>query len=138
MSTVIGLSEFLHARVLRAAPSAVSRQASPPSGFTRRDRADLDEWSNAGHQVSICSSELGTFATLHEAGQPWSSWGVVRQGRSVLLWDCVSLADIGSFPSMIDALAAVPTDDLAAPIVPVANVIQFSAGRARAVWMEKP
>jgi hypothetical protein len=64
---------------------------------------------------------------MYVAGRPWASWGVVRQGRSVLLWDCVTHVDIGLFPSMIAALAAVPSDDFP---VEVANIIEFAAFRA--------
>ena len=128
MSDVIGFTEFLEKRVLRAPQASAARQTQQQTSFTLRDSEDLKDWSSAEHRVSICHSDMGPFAMLYEAERPWASWGVVRQGRSVLLWDCVTLADIGLFPSMIDALAAVPIDDFPAP---VANVLQFAAARAR-------
>ena len=128
MSDVIGLADFIQSRVVRAPTSLANRHGYPQTGFTLRDREDLEEWSSIHHRVSICTSDMGSFAMVYEAGRPWASWGVVRQGRSVLLWECVTLADIGSFPSMIDALAAVPVDEFPSP---VANVIQFAVARAR-------
>ena len=119
-------------RISSVHQSMAARQKHQPAGFTLRDRADLDDWSSDDHRVAVCASDMGPFAMLYEAGRPWASWGVVRQGRSVLLWDCVTLADIGRFASMIDALAAVPIDTFLAP---VANVIQFAAARGRAASM---
>ncbi len=127
MSAIIGLADFLENRVVRALHAPESRQRNQPTSFTRRDREDLDDWSSKDHRVSICSSDMGSFAMVYRAGASWASWGVVRQGRSVLLWDCVTLADIGRFPSMIDALTALPTD--VSP-VPVENIIHFTAARA--------
>ena len=127
MSDVIGFADFKN-RVLPAPHALASRQRNQQACFTLRDREDLEDWSTADHLVSICSSDTGPFAMLYQAGRKWASWGVARQGRSVLLWDCVTLADIGVFPSMIDALAAVPIDSLPSP---VANVLQFAAIRPR-------
>ena len=73
---------------------------------------------------------MGCFAMVYRAGASWASWGVARQGRSGLLWDCVTLADIGRFPSMIDALAALPIDEMP---VPVQNIIHFTAARAAVI-----
>ena len=126
MSEVIGLAEYVQGRVFRSPHSMDLRHSQ--IGFTGRDRADLDEWSSSAHRVSMCSSEMGMFAMVYEAGRPWASWGVVRQGRVVLLWDCVTLADIGRFSSMFDALAAVPVDE---PLAPVENIIHFATARGR-------
>lgn len=59
-------------------------------------------------RIALCSCDMGAFAMLYQNGSPWASWGIVRQDRTVLLWDCVTLGDIGRFPTMIDALRAVP------------------------------
>lgn len=124
MNGVIGFADFLESRACKT-PNPLGQQSA---GFTLRDREDLEEWANGDRSVSFCSSDTGSFAMLYQSGRPWASWGVVRQGRSVLLWDCVTLADIGRFSSMIDALAAVPIDELAAPVT---NVIHFAAARMR-------
>lgn len=96
--------------------------------FTLRDRADLDEWSAGNRPVSLCSSEMGTFAMLYQEGMRWASWGVVRQGRKILLWDCVTLADIGRFRSMFDALAAIPDTGLP---VPMPSVLLFTVPQSQ-------
>ncbi len=126
MSDVVGMADFIQNR--GAHQSLAVRTSYSQSDFTLRDREDLEDWSSVDHLVSICASDLGPFAMVYEAGRPWASWGVVRQGRSVLLWDCVTLADIGRFPNMFDALAAIPVDEFPTP---VANVIQFAAARVR-------
>ena len=128
MSDVIGFADFIENRALRASRSFSVLQTHQQTAFTLRDRADLDDWSSADIRISICSSDTGPFAMLYRAGQSWASWGVVRQGRSVLLWDCITLADIGRFPSMIDALAAVPVADFPTP---APNVFHLPAARAR-------
>lgn len=128
MNDVIGLADFIQSRMFRAPHSLDLRHTQ--ASFTRRDREDLEEWSSSDHRVSICTSEMGMFAMVYEAGRTWASWGVVRQGRVVLLWDCVTLADIGRFSNMIDALTAIPVDESPAP---VANIIHFAAARARSV-----
>ncbi|MGI4798153.1 MAG: hypothetical protein ACRYF2_18700 [Janthinobacterium lividum] len=92
--------------------------------FTARDRSDLEAWMAADRRVSMCASEFGVFAMLYRGGAPWAAWGVVRQERTVLVWDCVTLADIGRFPSMFDALAALPITPHA---VSIPSVLPFAA-----------
>lgn len=84
--------------------------SSKTTEFTRRDVVDLDRWSIAGRRAVVCNSDCGTFAMLHRATQLWASWGVARQGRTVLLWNCVTFRDVDGFPSMADALAATGDD----------------------------
>lgn len=98
------------------------------AAFTARDRSDLDEWMAAGRRVSMCACEFGVFAMLYRGGASWAAWGVVRQGRTVLVWDCVTLADVGRFPSMFDALAALPITQRA---VSVPSVLPFAARQRR-------
>lgn len=128
MSVVIGFADFIENRHLKAAHNVAIPQQLQAAGFTLRDRKDLEDWSNADRYASFCASDTGPFAMLYQAGKPYASWGVVRQGRSVELWDCVTLADIGKFSSMIDALAAVPIDEFPEQ---VANIIYFAAARMR-------
>ncbi|MDT7952347.1 MAG: hypothetical protein RQ966_12665 [Acetobacteraceae bacterium] len=130
MSTVIGLADVLGTQIQRGSPGLKNWSKRQFDGFTPRDRDDLAKWSVGDRLVSISGSDMGTFAMLYEGKRPWASWGVVRQGRSVLLWDCVTHADIGLFASMIDALAAVPIAERPAPVV---NVLSFVArGRSAA------
>ena len=92
--------------------------------FTARDRGDLEEWMATDRRVSMCACEFGVFAMLYRGGASWAAWGVVRQERTVLVWDCVTLADIGRFPSMFDALAALPITPRA---VSIPSVLPFAA-----------
>lgn len=128
MADIVGFADFVLRRLDRNASFPVLRPARNQASFTPRDRADLSDWSARGYRVAMCSSEMGAFAMLYQDGAPWASWGLVRQGREILLWDCVTLADIGRYRSMAAALAAVPVDDERPP---VPNVIQFGAGRGR-------
>lgn len=98
MATVIVLQHLLEIRVRNPQPETVE--------FTRRDVADLEGWSTEGCRAVACTSETGQFAMLYKGDHAWASWGVVRKPRGVLLWNCVTLRDIGVFPTMADALAA--------------------------------
>ncbi|RZM34314.1 MAG: hypothetical protein EOP67_17740 [Sphingomonas sp.] len=97
--------------------------------FTARDRSDLEQWMTAGRRVSMCACEFGAFAMLYRDDAAWATWGVVRQERTVLVWDCVTLADIGRFPSMFDALTALPITQVA---VSIPSVLPFAVRQARA------
>lgn len=120
MGVVVGLSGLIGSRL--SAPPGV-QPGQRHGSFTPRDRADLAAWSRNGRRAVICSSESGVFAMLHEAGRSWASWGVVRQSRSILLWDCVTLADRDRLPTMIDALASLALDD---ELLPEENVLDFT------------
>ena len=124
MGTVVG---FATVRT-PASPVDGRRSTMPRAEFTARDRSDLDEWMAADRRVSICACEFGAFAMLYRGRAPWAAWGVVRQDRMVLVWDCVTLADIGRFPSMFDALAALPITQRA---VSIPSVLPFAARQRR-------
>lgn len=125
MGTVVG---FATVRTL-ASPVDGRGPAVSLAEFTARDRGDLEEWMAAGRHVSMCVCEFGVFAMLYRGGAPWAAWGVVRQERTVLVWDCVTLADIGRFPSMFDALAALPIMPSA---VSIPSVLPFAPRPRRA------
>lgn len=97
-------------------------------GFTPRDRLDLQLWAQARHRrVEFHAYDDGQFALLYGSAEPWASWAVARQNGLVLVWDSVTLFDIGQFGSMERALAALP-----AAMAPVAaNVIPFPLSRLR-------
>lgn len=124
MGIVVRFTSFNKKPLTRSIGPAHTQHCRGQAEFTLRDRADLDEWTASDRRVSLCSSETGTFAMLYLEGMRWASWGVVRQGRSVLLWDCVTLADVGQFPSMFDALAAIPDSGLP---VTMPSILLFAA-----------
>ena len=121
MGTVVGLSGVLGTRFI-AAPRHAARGSLP--GLTFRDRADLEAWAMRGRRAVLVASETGMFAMLHQDGQAWASWGVVRQSCRVLVWDCVTLVDIGRYLTMADALAAIDGDS---EMTPTENVISLMA-----------
>ena len=105
MGNVIGLAGVLQAR---SAPSYRRAALGPvPPSFTIRDRRELDMWSGVGRRAVIISCEIGNFAMLYDHGNSWASWGVVRQPRGILLWNCVSHADVDRFESVFDAIGTI-------------------------------
>lgn len=112
MGIVVRLASFNERFSNRAPRSTASPHAVDRAEFTLRDRADLRDWSALGRRVSICSCEMGTFAMLYQGELRWASWGVVRREHTVLLWNCVTLIDIGRFSSMVEALDAIPVAGL--------------------------
>ena len=120
MGTVIGLASVFRTRYAPA-PRQRAREPGEP-WFSLRDRDDLDAWASHGRRAVLVSSEMGMFAMLHEGGQTWASWGIVRQSRGLLVWNCITLADVDRFATMADALAAI--DGETEPTL-VANVVSF-------------
>ena len=92
------------------------------AGFTPRDRLELERWAGQGRRSIIYQDEHVPFAMLYKGPEPWASWAVMRQGAELVLWNCVTFADVGRFRTMHDALAALP-GTLGAPWVPLANVV---------------
>lgn len=94
-------------------------QAAP--GLTGRDRLDLHHWAASGHRVEVTDK----FAMIYRGDEPWAAWAIGRDGGLLLVWDCVTLADIGRFATMPEALAALREGrcKVKAPIL--ANVIPF-------------
>lgn len=93
-------------------------------GFTSRDLAELESWETKDRSATLCHGETGPFAMLYD-GALWASFAVVRQGGELLVWDCVTFADIGRFASMRDALAALTRNRPAAISVSLSTVIAF-------------
>lgn len=102
-------------------------RATLSQGFTWLDRqvlAELGEtWS-----VSFSQSDTGPFATLYRDSATWASLGVVRQGDAVLVWNAVTLRDIGRFATMLDAASAIEERPDAA--TPVSTVVPFQLASA--------
>lgn len=104
--------------------------------FTWRDLLDLNAWDSSGRRVEVDRSEdldgLGQFALVFRGNEPWATWAISREGARVLLWDCITLADIGRFDCMRQALAAIPNASAeAVPRAASAEVIPFAALLAR-------
>lgn len=81
------------------------RQARP--GFSARDQLDLELWASDDRRMAIWEGEVGSFAMLYMDDAPWASWAVAREGGALRVWNTITLADVGEFSCMTDALAAV-------------------------------
>ena len=115
------------------------RQILPRSGLSCRDLLDLEHWDSGGRRWQVvegsCNPELGRYVVIHAGNTAWASWGIGRDGGALLLWDCVSHADIGRFASMQAALAALSGAAASRPVR--AAVVRFHpeaapGGRGRA------
>lgn len=105
------------------------------AGFTARDRTELVQWGLQYGRDVVLDDDPAAFAMLYEGSTPWASWAVARQEGLLIVWDCVTFADIGRFGCMKDALATLsghaPGDD-----EPLSNVISFAAARLGRVCEE--
>ncbi|MBV8915376.1 MAG: hypothetical protein JOZ05_20345 [Acetobacteraceae bacterium] len=103
-------------------------------GFTSRDLMDLQSWESDGCRLEVqpVADRVGQLAMIYQGEAPWASWALSREGSRILLWDCVSLADLGRFDCIRHALAAVPGGTPAQVEEPQsAEVIPFSRLLAR-------
>ena len=102
------------------------RQERP--GFSARDQLDLELWASDNRRMAIWEGEVGSFAMLYMDDAPWASWAVAREGATVRVWNSITLADVGEFSCMTDALAAVACAPATEARV-ASNVISFAAAR---------
>jgi hypothetical protein len=51
--------------------------------------------------------DIGDFISVYRLGQSWASWGVARRGSHVVLWRSDQGVDIGTFPSVAEALQGI-------------------------------
>jgi len=102
--------------------------------FTRRDLLDFELWRSGECRVEVDRTEndgVAQFAMVYEGENSWASWAISREDRKVLVWDCISLADVGRFDCMHHALAALPGQEAdPAPTMP-AQIISFRDAVAR-------
>ena len=93
---------------------------TPLTDFTARDRITLEAWQRDAerHGYSRVLIEPGapgtrpdggSYALVYRSGWAWAAWGLARRDDTVLVWDCGSGADFGRFPTVQQALAALPS-----------------------------
>ena len=86
--------------------------------FTAIDRIHALDWdvrsaAPAGARLTIHARrdddapEVGEYLSIYRANERWAAWGVARQGEMITVWYGPTGSDLGRFPSMKDALAAV-------------------------------
>ena len=99
------------------------QQAAPLQnewGFNSRDLIALTCWmqqSDAhGYRRVLIEGgsgqggpEEGGYVLIYAPTRDWASWGIARSGDDIALWNCGSGADLGRFPSMLQALESLPT-----------------------------
>lgn len=95
----------------------VNRQCAA-NRFTAIDRIHALDWdmtnaAPAGARLAIHARrdddapEVGEYLGIYRANERWAVWGAARQGCMITVWHGPSGSDLGQFPSMKDALAAV-------------------------------
>ena len=85
--------------------------------FLVRDKIELCRWEAAfkGEAISRIAihdgsgqpgPQNGDFALVYEPGAIWAAWGLSREVRGVVLWECAYGKDMDVFPTMAEALKA--------------------------------
>ena len=92
-------------------------------GLSVRDRAELGRWAARDRRLIFCPTETGEFSLIYNGPQPWASWGVTRQDGQIVVWDCITFADLCQAPTVTRALRAVE----GGPVGPTGTVFRFDA-----------
>jgi hypothetical protein len=91
--------------------------------FTVNDRIQAAQWEvthamPAGARLEIHdrrwddAPEVGDYISIYRACDRWTVWGLARDGAHITVWNASTSADLGSFPTMTEALAAVCTSSI--------------------------
>ena len=106
-----------------------ARRTETP-GFTARDRLELARWQANGCRRVVHETDPLEFAMLYEGKATCASWAMARQDGYLLVWNCVTLIDLGRFSSMLNALAAL-SGSVPDAGEPSCNVVSFAAAQLR-------
>jgi hypothetical protein len=103
--------------------------------FTARDLLEFERWRAGERRIEVDGCENdgpGQFAMVYDGEQSWASWAIARENGKVLVWDCVTLSDLGRFECMHQALAALlgHADEEPAPAM-MAQIISLRDALAR-------
>ncbi len=101
-------------------------------GFTARDRAELVRWASDPDREVAWENDPTEFAMLYQGSVSWALWAVARQDGRLVVWDCVTFADIGHFDCMVDALAAL-CGSASGHDAAASNVLSFVDARRRRI-----
>ncbi len=104
-------------------------QRRPAAGLTARDRIEVSNWQEDARRFGydrlvIHEREAfdppGTdsFLSIYRTGDPWSRWGLSRQGSTVFAWCSNTGADLGPFTSVSDALMTILPATNERPLMP--------------------
>ena len=106
----------------------IVRSPTPLNRLTVADRVHAMTWNEtiaapAGARLTIFARqpddgpEVGDYIGIYRADDRWAVWGATRDGGVITVWHGPSGADIGTFNSMEEALAEVPSASIA-PRIP--------------------
>ena len=104
------------------------------ASFTRRDLLDFELWHSDECRLDVDRTDndgIGQFALVFEGAKAWASWAISRDNGKVLVWDCVTMADLGRFDCMQQALAALPGQAADPAPMMAAQIISFRDAVAR-------
>jgi hypothetical protein len=77
--------------------------------------------------------DIGDFISIYRIGQSWASWGAARRDSHILLWRSDHGVDLGSFPSVAEALQVIlpssPDIRCAAEFLPRARKARIYGGQ---------
>ena len=104
---------------LRLVYSSTPAPPLPEWRFTSRDMMALTQWMQRGEahgyrRVLIeagsdaGSPEEGGYVLIYSPERDWASWGVAPCDGGFAIWHCGTGADMGRFPSMLQALDSLP------------------------------
>jgi hypothetical protein len=84
--------------------------------FLLRDKIQLFRWKPvdqgevirrvAIYEGNDVGPEQGDYALVYGPGAEWASWGLNREAKGIVLWECAYGRDLDVFPTMAAALEA--------------------------------
>ena len=88
-------------------------------GFNSRDLIALTCWMQRadahGYRRVLIEGgtgeggpEEGGYVLIYPPQQDWARWGLARSGEQIVIWNCGTGADLGRFPTMLQALESLP------------------------------
>lgn len=94
-------------------------KAADEWGFNSRDLIALTCWMQRadGHGYRRVLIEGGTgrggpeeggYVLIYAPQRDWARWGIARSGAQLVVWNCGTGADLGRFPTMLEALESLP------------------------------
>jgi hypothetical protein len=108
--------DIMSSAVVIAFPEARQRPAPATARrLTLRDRVEAMRWADAVRTLGVSRAaihsggdpHIGDFILIYQAGALWASWVIGCKPAGYSVWRAGSGTDLGCFPSLGQALAAV-------------------------------
>lgn len=98
-------------------PPGAMRMPACGDGFTLVDRLALQSWGRRAAATSYgrvhiepprpgAGPDSAAFALIYRRDDPWSRFGLSRGPAGITVWDSLTGQDLGDYPTMEAALAA--------------------------------